>query len=238
MELRVGLLVCDHVSPEFRDIAGDYPDMFRRLFASYPGIDMVDYDLPGGDFPSSPSECDAWMTTGSRHSVYEQIDWIEHLAGFVRDIAGSERPYVGVCFGHQMIAHALGGRVEKAPTGWGVGVKRVEVTDPPPWLPLESFRILNSHADQVTRLPPGAVGRGGNSHCPVSLMTLGDRMAGIQGHPEFTPEYAEGLLVARRGKVIPPEVADAALASLAEETDAGLVADGIVDFITSGRSAN
>lgn len=238
MELRVGLLVCDHVSPEFRDIAGDYPDMFRRLFASYPGIDLVDYDLPGGDFPSAPSECDAWITTGSRHSVYDQIDWIGRLAGLVRDIAGSERPYVGVCFGHQMIAQALGGRVEKAPAGWGVGVKAVEVTDPPPWFPLESFRILNSHADQVTRLPAGAVVRGGNRHCPVSLMTVGDRMAGIQGHPEFTPEYAEALLVARRGKVIPADVADAALASLAEETDAASVADGIVDFITPGRTAN
>lgn len=234
MSLRVGLLICDHVDHGFLPIAGDYPDMFRRLFSSHTGIELVGFDLTCGDFPASPQVCDAWITTGSRHSVYEEEDWIGRLAELVREIQRSGRRFVGVCFGHQMIAHALGGRVERAGRGWGTGVKEVRVVDPPPWLPVDSYQLLNSHADQVTRLPAGARVRGRNDHCPVSLMTVGDNLVGIQGHPEFGPEYLEALIRARRGNVIPDDVADEALASLDQEPDSGLLVDGIVEFIRSG----
>lgn len=229
--MRLGLLICDHVSPEFVGISGDYPAMFARLFEPYPDLELVGYDLTAGEFPASPLECDAWITTGSRHSVYDDQPWIAALADFVRAVAAADRPYIGVCFGHQMIAHALGGKVERAAAGWGVGVKEVVVDDGPDWLGADRYRVLNSHADQVTDLPADAVVLGGNQHCPVSLMAVGDRIVGIQGHPEFTKEYAAALLHVRRGTVIPAEVVDAALASLGDPVEPGLLADAMVRFL-------
>lgn len=223
--------MCDHVSPAVTDIAGDYADMFQRLFQRHPGIQLVPYDLTKGEFPTALDECAAWITTGSRRSVYDDEPWIERLAAFVRAVASSDRPYVGVCFGHQMIAHALGGKVERAEVGWGVGIKEVIVPDPPGWLGRRSFRVLNSHADQITNLPSGATVLGGNDHCPVSLMALGPSMLGIQGHPEFEPEYVEALLRARRGTVIPEEVCDAGLSSLEVPPDTDLLTEAIVRYI-------
>ncbi len=229
--LRLGVLVCDHVSPEFLHIAGDYPDMIGRLFAGYPGIEPVAFDLAAGSFPSSASECDAWITTGSRHSVYDDQEWITRLRDLVVDIAASKGRYVGICFGHQMLAHALGGRVERATAGWGVGLEEVALVDPLPWLPGSSYRILNSHADQITAVPEGGRIRGQNDHCPVSLLTVGDHMLGIQGHPEFTRDYMRALLVARRGSLIPAGTADAALGSLGDAPDTALLTDGIAAFL-------
>lgn len=234
--LRVGLLVCDHLPAEFGSISGDYPALFERLFERHPQLGLVVYDLPVGQFPANPDECDSWIVTGSRHSVYDSPgdgrEWIGRLADFVVGIHDSHRRYVGVCFGHQMIAHALGGKVERSERGWGVGIKEVTVPDPPQWLGLGSFRLLNSHQDQVTALPPGAVNLGGNEHCPISAMQMAD-MVGIQGHPEFTTELSEALILSRRGSVLTDAVADAALESLATPPDNAAIGTALAAFLSS-----
>lgn len=232
---RLGLLVCDHVPPEFLDVAGDYPDMFEELFADQPEVELVPYDLTAGRFPTSVEECDGWVTTGSRRSVYEEEAWIDRFGELVRDVARSDRPLVGVCFGHQMIAHALGGKVTRAEEGWGVGIKTVEVPDPPGWLGRSRYRILNSHADQIIDPPPAARVVGSNDHCPVSLMTLGETVVGIQGHPEFPVEYCEALIRARRGSLIPEDVADAALESLSTPPDTRALGAALAHFLRRRR---
>lgn len=229
--VRVGLLVCDHVVPEIHGVAGDYEDMFVRLFSTRPEIELIPYDLPAGQFPSSCHDCDSWIITGSRRSVYEDDDWIHRLADLIPDLVESGRRMVGVCFGHQMLAHALGGKVERAEEGWGVGVKEVFVPEPPEWLSGTSFRILNSHADQITELPRGARVLGSNDHCPVSLMELGPNVIGIQGHPEFAPAYAEALLRRRRGRTIPRDIADEALSSLRLPIDD--LSSSLADFLSA-----
>lgn len=231
---RIGLLVCDHVSPELRHVAGDYPDMFERLFG--PRLELVPYDLLEGRFPASPDECDGWITTGSRYSVYEPVGWIEQLTGFVRDVVGVGTPYVGVCFGHQMLAQALGGKVERAATGWGLGIKEVEVAAPPGWLGTQTFRLLYSHADQVTDLPPGAESLGSSDHCAHSLIRVGDSAIGVQGHPEFEPDYVSALIDSRRGSLVPEDVCEAALASLEVPPDNRTVGEAIVRFFERRRS--
>src|SRR5262245_16666177 len=124
----VGLLDCDHVSPKMADIAGDYADMFRSLFAAHaPDIELVPCDIVGGDSLPDLDVCDAWLVPGSRYSVYDDQPWIPPLAAFVRAAHAAERPLAGVCFGHQMVAHALGGRVAPAPGGWGAGVADIRV---------------------------------------------------------------------------------------------------------------
>ncbi len=229
--MRVGLLVCDHVREEFRGVAGDYPDMFEALLGDR--LELRPYFLVDDEFPDGPGECDAWLTTGSRESVYDDIGWVHRFADLTRKVAASDHKLVGVCFGQQMIAHALGGRVERSNRGWGIGVKEVTVTEPQPWMdpPASAFRILNSHRDQVTRLPHGAQVIASNEHCPVSAIAVGDSIIGFQGHPEFVPDYSAALMEARRGTLIPDDVVDAGLASLQTGPDRRLLADWIVAFI-------
>jgi GMP synthase-like glutamine amidotransferase len=235
--MRLGLLVCDHVRPEFLHISGDYPDMFRRLFAGHPEVEVVVYDVIGGDMPSDARECDVWITTGSRHSVNDDEPWIRHLEQFIREVAKEEVPFVGVCFGHQLIAKALGGTVVKSERGWGVGAKEVEVKGE---LGLgSSYTVLTSYQDQIEDLPPGAEILGWNEHCPVSMIGVGENMIGIQGHPEFEPAYSKALMESRRGSLIPEAIVDDGLASLDGSTDGDLLVDWILQRFRSdvNRSA-
>jgi GMP synthase-like glutamine amidotransferase len=234
--MRIGLLVCDHVGPELRGISGDYEDMFRRMFADHDDVDIVAYDVIAGQLPSDPEECDAWLTTGSRHSVNDDEPWIRALEGFVREVAAADVPFIGICFGHQMLAKALGGSVVRSKQGWGVGVKEVDVL---PELGLgESYRVLTSHQDQVETIPPGGEILGWNEHCPVSMLRVGSKMLGIQGHPEFDPAYSRALMELRRGRAIPELLVEEGLASLDRAPDSGRLADWIIGVIKSdaGRS--
>jgi GMP synthase-like glutamine amidotransferase len=127
--MNIGLLQCDHVAERFQSIAGDYPAMFGALFQRYaPEITLTPYAVCDDEWPEALDECDAYLTTGSRFSVYDDVPWIHRLKAFVRQLRDASKPYVGICFGHQMLAEGLGGRVTKAPTGWGVGVHACEIT--------------------------------------------------------------------------------------------------------------
>ncbi len=231
--MKLGLLLCDHVRPELMSVSGDYPDMFRSLFEGHDDVELVPYDAINGEIPADPSVCDAWITTGSRHSVNDDEPWIRRLEEFVRDVEAAGVPFVGICFGHQLIARALGGTVVESERGWGIGIKEVEVRD---GLGLGgSYRILNSHRDQIERIPPGAEVLGWNEDCPVAMLGVGDSMIGIQGHPEFEKRYSKALMEMRRGNVISENIVAAGLASLDETPDSALLADWILGFVRKPR---
>ena len=101
--MQVGLLICDEVDPTLRGQHGDYPDMFSKLL---PDVQFEVYNVYKGQFPASVNEQEAYLCNGSRRSVYENEPWINELKGFVREIHASEKRYIGVCFGHQMLAEA------------------------------------------------------------------------------------------------------------------------------------
>ncbi len=231
--MRIGLLECDHVADRFRAIAGDYREMFPALFARYaPAISFVNYDVCNGDFPASIEACDGYLCTGSRFSVYQQEDWILSLKGFVRRLAEAQHPYVGICFGHQMLGEALGSRVARAETGWGVGVRAMEIVRREPWMEpaAASCRLEYMHQDQVHDLPPDGVLLARAAHCPIAMFRVGPALLGIQAHPEFTAPYAEALLRDRRQR-IGDAPTDDALASLASPTDEGLLVAWIERFL-------
>ena len=205
--MRVGLLQCDHIDERHRSIGGDYLDMFERLL---PELDLVPYDAIGGVLPASADECDGWIATGSRHSVYEELDWIVQLRAFVSRIHDAGVAFVGSCFGHQLLAHSVGGRTARA-AGWGAGAHDLTVTEKEPWMEpaAPSLRLLYMHQDQVVELPPGGVVLGSTEHCPNALIRVGPSMVGLQAHPEFPAEFVAALLHAREERIGHDAVKDA-----------------------------
>jgi GMP synthase-like glutamine amidotransferase len=231
--MRIGLLGCDDVPQRFRHIAGGYHDMFGTLLAPHvPDLALEWIDVYQSAEMPAPEAFDAYVCTGSRYSVYEDREWIRNLKRFVHDVKLSGVPFVGVCFGHQMLAEALGGRVERAPYGWGIGVHDMEVVAPEEWMtPQRSrCRLQYMHADQVQRMPPDSTLLAAAPHCRVAMFRVGTSMLGIEGHPEFPGAYEEALLLDRRER-IGVERVDAALATLRERTDENLVGAWIGNFL-------
>lgn len=224
--MKIGLLECDDVVGRFAEVEGGYREMFAALL---PGFAFRYYEAHRGRLPASPAECDAWLCTGSKYSVYDGTRWIGELADFIRCI---DRPYVGICFGHQMLAHAMGGEVAKAKQGWGVGVLPLEILKKEPWMqpPMQQVRMQHMHQDQVQRLPGNSVLLGRSAHCEVGMFRVGEAMLGIEGHPEFTLEYGAALIRARQKQIGETE-SRRALDSLKEKADGPVVGGWIERFL-------
>lgn len=233
----IGLLLCDHLDPEIASAVGDLTDLFPAAFEPA-GLKLRVYEVTKGELPGSPQECRGWITSGSRFSAYDDEPWILGLSQFVRDAAHEQAPHVGICFGHQLIAQALGGRVEKADIGWGVGAKEFKVVSSADWMSpgLEQFRILMSHQDQVLELPPEGRVLASSAYCPVGAFSVGSHVFCLQGHPEFTPALNR-LLIERRRTRLGDDVADEALASLDGPLDHRTLVDWIANFFNSNAAS-
>lgn len=231
--MRLGILDCHHMPERYRPIAGTYTDMFRAMVAAVdPSIDVVGYDARGGQLPDEVGECDSWLLTGSSDSVYDDGPWLADLSDLVRDLHAAHAPTVGVCFGHQLLAHALGGRTERAANGWGVGALPMAVTEPTDWMdpPLAEATLLYSHQDQVTLLPAGGRVLATADHCPIAMFAVGDDAVGIQAHPELGRDYVEALLRDRVERIGAAGTA-VALDTLARPTHEGPVAAWLLGFL-------
>ena len=233
--MRAGLLVVGHVDERSRHVAGDYPELFSALLAPE-GIEVVPYAAEDGQLPASLAECDGWLCSPSRLSVYDDSPWIADVEQLLRDAIAAEQPFVGICFGHQLLAQALGGRVERAPDGWGVGVQEYEVVESLACMrpPLDAFALIASHQDQVVDVPSGARVIARSEFCPVAGLAVGDRIWTVQGHPEFVPDLADHLL-AGRIELIGAERVARARESLAQPTDRATIARWIAATFTCGR---
>jgi GMP synthase-like glutamine amidotransferase len=235
--VNIGLLACDDVPERLRHIAGGYQDMFDALLRPHvPDLTLTRFEACKGEMPATPAACDAWLCTGSRFSVYDELEWIGALKSFVKDVHGAGKPFVGICFGHQVLAEALGGSVQKAEQGWGIGVLDMQIVQPEPWMqPLrEHCKLQYMHGDQVQRLPADSTLLAAAPHCPVAMFRVGETMLGIEGHPEFPAAYEEALLRARRERIGASHV-DAALATLAMATDHDVAGRWIANFIERYR---
>ncbi|WP_299012874.1 GMP synthase [uncultured Photobacterium sp.] len=233
----LGVLLCDDVRLELQRKHGNYPAMFSELFGQVdPNMQLNFYRVIDGQYPNALDECDAYISTGSQYGVNDEAKWISVFEAFIHQLYHQLIPYVGICFGHQMIARALDGEVCRSSQGWGIGVKRVsfypEEVIQHSWLtaPDANYALIVSHQEQITELPPDTLVLAGSKFCPYAMILVGNHFLGIQGHPEFTPAYSQDLIQLRRNNFSEPTY-DSALDSLDEQTDHLPVAQWIVNFI-------
>ena len=217
--MKIGILETGLLREQLADQFDPYPVMFEHFLNASGGVlEIKAYSVIRGEMPASIYECDGWLITGSRHGVYENLDWMLELQSFVRDIAAHDIPLVGICFGHQIIAQALGGEVVKSDKGWALGLHHYQIDKNYSWMEHESGSIglYAFHQDQVVKIPDNAQVFASSDFCPYAGLSYGDSIISLQAHPEFEGAYEIALLDLFNGDLFSTELADQAYASMSE----------------------
>lgn len=232
----LGILQAGDKHPDADPALPDYEAMFTTLFAAAaPHVSLRFFRIMDNVFPDHHASCDAWLITGSPAGVYDDLPWISRLMEFIRQAHAASVPLIGICFGHQAIAHALGGNAVKSDRGWGVGIRKMPVSEAlcgQDWAADlgNGFALFYMHQDQVVALPQGATRLAGDAFCPNAAFSIGKTVLCLQGHPEFTPEFSAYLLQLRRQR-IGTDLVDSALASLHGDQDGLSWAQAIIRFL-------
>lgn len=223
--MKICILRAGHSPEELTESLGNYDEMFEKLLDGN-DFEFETFSVVDGVFPSGAEAADGWLITGSKHGAYEDHPWIPPLENLIRDVHATGKPMIGVCFGHQIIAQALGGKVEKFGGGWSVG--RTEYT-------LDGAPVaLNAwHQDQVVELPHDARVVGSSDFCANAMLAYGDSIWTVQAHPEFPAEFIDGLIKTRGKGVVPKNQLEAATAVLPEPTDSQRIAAHMAQFFKS-----
>lgn len=237
MSLRICILEADDLHPQLRQDYHSFGSMFIRLLGSQQRpVEFAVYNVVSGSYPCESERFDAFLVTGSKADSFGTDAWIVQLRKYLLLRYRAGDVLLGVCFGHQILALTLGGKVERAYQGWGVGVHSYRMLVPSlasrecP----SSLNMLISHRDQVTRLPGGAQLLASSDFCPNAAFMLDERVLCFQGHPEFTTDFSRSLLQLRQG-IYTPEFYQKGLNSLQQEHDGHRVGGWMLDFVASAR---
>lgn len=229
----LGIIKADDVDVALRSQFGDTHGMFQRLFESTGSDQLVlrSYDAREYLYPQDLDECEGYLITGSRYCAFSDTPWIHRLIDFVRMLDRERKKLIGICFGHQCIALALGGSVVKATQGWGMGVHEYRLLLPGVLseVATPTVRLRCSHEDQVERLPTRATHLLTNEFCENAGMVVEEHFISLQAHPEFSEDFTRHLIVDREQDLGPNF--ESALASLENEVDGISVARSIVHFL-------
>jgi len=220
--MQIGILQTGESPDALRADMGDYPDFFETLLADR-GLTFRRYAVLRMDFPKGVDDCDGWLITGSRFGAYEDHAFIPPLEDFIRKSYAAHVPVVGVCFGHQIIAQAMGGRVEKYRGGWSVGPTEYDFGD-------QTYTLNAWHQDQVVAKPDSATVIASTDFCENAALLYDDRMFTVQPHPEFRKEFVEGLIRFRGPGLVPDGVLADATNRIDTPTDSPSMADRIARF--------
>lgn len=224
---RIAILEAGHPPRSLQPRFGTYAGMFATLL----GSELIEatYDVTHGAYPARAEDHPAYLITGSSAGVYDDLPWIEPLRRFLIAAKGKAK-LVGICFGHQIMAEAFGGRVAKSDKGWGIGLHDYRVNGGAGWTGGAShIAVPVCHQDQVLVQPPGTTLIGGNDFCPLGILAWDDQPAmSVQFHPEFDPAFVDALIDLLGDEIPDPETAHL---SLEQPNDRERVADWIKRFV-------
>ncbi|QFG37433.1 GMP synthase-like glutamine amidotransferase [Paracoccus pantotrophus] len=226
--MRIGILKCGQSPEELRGDLGDYDTMFERLLAGR-GFEFTSYHVENMEFPQGVHDAQGWLLTGSRHGVYEDHAFIPPLQDFIRRAYAEHVPLVGICFGHQIIAQALGGTVAKHPGGWAVGAHDYDFGG-------EKVTLNVWHQDQVVAVPEDAEVVARNEFCENAALVYEDRAFTVQAHPEFDDAFIQGLIEHRGRGAVPKPLLDQASARMGTPRQSPGIADRIEAFFKAPRA--
>jgi GMP synthase-like glutamine amidotransferase len=233
--MNIAILLAGHTNNAMQPRFPDYADLFIALFAKSPlaaDFTFTSFAVVDDVFPNSIDDYDGYLVTGSAYGVYDDAPFIPKLISLIQDIHAACMPLAGLCFGHQIIAHALGGHAQKWDGGWGLGVKSIELANLPDWIdtPVDSAKLIHVHQDQVVRMPAGGQVIARADHCDIAGYVVGDNVFTLQGHPEFDAAYTGALatLLAERG--VDPAVVAAAQGTLDTPHDGDRFGHWILTF--------
>jgi GMP synthase-like glutamine amidotransferase len=208
----------------------DYPKMIAEWLApSMPEAEFTGMSPVTGEPVPPVGAFDGYIYSGSRHGVYDDLEWIEPLKVFIRAATAAGKPQFGICFGHQIAAEALGGRAVKSEQGWGIGVHTYRMRMQEIGAERE-VPVMVMHQDQVIEVPRNARILGGNTFCPIGAVRYDDVVLTVQFHPEFSIEYMSDLLDLRGGVTFPADRTETARESLVNQADGRLIADLAAGF--------
>lgn len=229
---RITIIETGVLAPDYRERYGSFPEMFERLIGAEDervGFDVV--SIPNGEPLPDPTTLQAILITGSPAGVYDELDWIAPLEDFVRAAYASNTPMVGVCFGHQLIAQAMGGVVRKSDKGWGIGRHVYQVAEGNGLITDRQLAIVCSHQDQVIEAPAEARTILSSSFTPhAGLLYANGATLSVQPHPEFDTEFAHALCELHKTHA-PESVVTEAKASLAAPLDRAKLGRAMTRFL-------
>lgn len=237
--LHICIIETDRPRPELQPVHGTYADMMAAwLGRALPGACFSSVHVEGGDALPDASQIDGVLITGSRHSAYDDFNWIADLKQYLVELRNLKKPVAGICFGHQIMAEAYGGKVETSDQGWLVGrhTHQTTATGILVFSGREEIAALSWHQDQIVRLPEGAEIMLANSLSPYGALTYPFPAMSVQFHPEFQPAYAEDLLNGAAGRKVPEEVVRTAFTTLDEKLDSDVVAIAFADFFNRNNN--
>jgi GMP synthase-like glutamine amidotransferase len=235
--MKLTIIQTGDVPAPLRARFGPYRDMFEKMFdGTGQGFSYEMVAVSDGEPLPEPSSLEAIVITGSPAGVYDDLPWLAPLRGFIRNAYSSRAPMLRVCFGHQIIADALGGDVRKSEKGWGLGRHTYAVRQQPGFMQAapDTLAVACSHQDQVITPPAEADVILASEFTPnAGLFYRNGRALSFQPHPEFNDDYTVALAELQRGK-IDDEVVDRALASMAKPSNSSDVAGYIGQFFKAG----
>lgn len=240
--MKIGILETGEVLPALAETHGDYPAMFKKLLRVHaPDAEFITIHVVNNAPLGPPTDADGWVITGSRHGIYDDLPWINPLKQFLRDCVAQHVPVAGICFGHQILAEALGGKAEKSDKGWGLGAQTYLVINAPSWMDNIGTEFTGHavHQDQVTELPPTATPVASSDFCEYAALVYGNLdhpdAISVQPHPEFSAAFVDDLIDVRLKDIVPSDIQKNARQTLGQPVSNTQWGGWIVKFLEMAR---
>nr|GLL28607.1 gamma-glutamyl peptidase 5-like [Ipomoea trifida] len=195
---KFAVLLCADDSEYVKKMYGGYFGVFLRMLAEE-GETWAVFRVARGEFPEDDEigEFDGFVITGSCNDAHGNDAWICKLLNLLNKLNSMKKKVLGICFGHQILGRAIGGKTGRATGGWDIGVTTVHLKKSKVFTSLKMpafLNILEVHQDEIRELPPKAEILAWSIKTGIEMFRYGDHFMGIQGHPEYTKDILLNLV--------------------------------------------